>query len=333
MKMKRVTRLFVSFMLLAPAGFVANGQDAITDFLNAGVADGNKLAEAYFRPYGEMFGANLNAGWYNSAKVHGVLGFDITFQVSSTFAPSSKKNYDVNSLGLEAFEVSPGSTSIGPTIVGKSDNLPMLNPKVEGGEYASFSVPDGTGFNIFAAPMIQGAVGLPLHTEVMVRFLPKVGYKDYGSIGLWGLGVKHSIKEYIPFIKRFPIWNLSVMGAYTKLDGTGTVTYGGSEGNLEIGSSAYTVRLLGGVNLPIVAFYAGFGYSNAASTFDLMGTFNDVPGMNGAAVTNPIALKYDEGSYDFNIGTRLRFGIFAIHADYTVGEYNMVTAGFGFNFR
>ena len=54
---------------------------------------------------------------------------------------------------------------------------------------------------------------------------------------------------------------------------------------------------------------------------------------NGAAVTNPIALKYDEGSYDFNIGTRLRFGVFAIHADYTVGEYNMVTAGFGFNFR
>jgi len=102
---------------------------------------------------------------------------------------------------------------------------------------------------------------------------------------------------------------------------------------IEIGSSAYTVRLLGGVNLPIVAFYAGFGYSNAASTFDLMGTFNDVPGMNGAAVTNPIALKYDEGSYDFNIGTRLRFGVFAIHADYTVGEYNMVTAGFGFNFR
>lgn len=332
--MKRVTKLFLSFLFLAPAGFVANGQDAITDFLNAGVADGNKLAEAYFRPYGEMFGANLNAGWYNSAKVHSVLGFDITFQVSSSFAPSGKKSYDVNSLGLEVFEVAPGSTSIAPTTVGKSSNLPTLQPKVAGGEYASFSLPNGTGYNIFAAPMIQGAVGLPLHTEVMVRFLPKVGYQDYGSIGLWGVGVKHSVKEYIPLLKRLPAWNLSVLGAYTQLNGNGSVSYGSSQGSLEIGSSAYTVRLLGGVNLPIVAFYTGVGYGSAASTFDLKGTFADVPGANGSiTVTNPIALKYDEGNFDFNVGARLRLGIIAIHADYTVGEYNMVTAGVGFSFR
>ncbi len=332
--MRRISKLLFSCVALSSIAGAVQAQN-IGDFLGAGVADGNKLATAYFQPYGEMLGVTLNSGWYTSAKVHRIGGFDLTAEVTYAIAPSSTKSYDVNSLGLSSFNVAAGSSSIAPTLVGSSSNRPTLTPKVaNGNSYADFQLPNGAGYGGFALPMIQAGVGLPFHTEIMGRFVPKIDMKDYGTVSLWGLGVKHDLKDYIPFVAHVPVWNLSVMGAYTHFSSSANATYGTSTGSFDIGSDAYTARVLTGVTLPIICFYTGVGYGNTSSNFDLKGTFAGVSGAGAkTSVTNPLSLNYVASGFDFNIGTRLRLGVIGIHVDYTVGKYQTITAGIGVNFR
>nr|WP_321409900.1 DUF6588 family protein [uncultured Carboxylicivirga sp.] len=315
--------IYLSTILLLIAGNINAQKNMPLDLLKGGVNDANAIAKEYLRPYGEMLGVNLNSGWYNSAKVHKLAGFDITISGSYTTAPSSKESFDISKLTLEQLQVMDGST-IAPTMAGdKGREIAFEHKDVPGQELVSLK---GSGMNTFVSPMVQGAVGLPFHTEIMGRFMPRVEYGDYGKAYMWGLGLKHSLKDYIPFVKRIPVLQLSALAAYTHFESKLGVAGEVGNGNLETMANAYTGRILIGANLPVIAFYSGVGYGNTKSSFDVIGDFGDLP-------NNPIALDYSTGNFDFNVGMRLRLAIFSIHADYTVGDYSVITAGVGINFR
>ena len=328
--MKKI-KLLLSVALIATSVQLF-GQGQIVDFLKAGQADANALSQAYLLPYGEMLGVNLNSGWYNSAKVHKVGGFDITLSASYTKAPSSKKSFDPNNLGLTTIEATnPG---MAPTMAGDKNASMPFHLKGDPTKN-SFMTMEGAGADMFVSPMIQAAVGLPFHTEIMGRFMPKVSYGDYGDAGLWGLGVKHSIKDYIPFVKRVPFLQASVLAAYTDFNaklGVSNQGFGSNmgtgSGDLETSAGAFTSRLLIGVNVPVVSFYTGLGYGTTTSNFDIVGDFAGYE-----ETSNPIALEYKTSGFDFNAGMRIRLAIISLHADYTVGEYSVITAGIGINFR
>jgi hypothetical protein len=309
-------------------GFSALAQKNVGDLYEAYTSqtssDIQKLSQAYLKPYGETLGTNLNAGWYTSASPHKILGFDVTLMASFTMVPSSAKTFDVSKLGLQAFTVKNTPGNIAPTMSGciAESKRPVL--QLAGNDV--LTLPDGSGATAMVTPMIQAAVGLPMSTEIMIRFMPEVEIPDYGSLGLWGVGVKHSLKDYIPFVKRVPFLQLSVLGAYTNFNcNLNLNSQYISNGKLDISSNAYTGRVLIGANLPMVAFYTGLGYGNASSTFDISGNVSNLPLAMG--------LKYDKGNFDFNLGCRLRLGVLALHADYSFGEYQMVTAGVGLSFR
>lgn len=328
--MKKIKLLSIVALLATSANLFGQGQ--IVDFLKAGQADANALSEAYLLPYGEMLGVNLNSGWYNSAKVHKVGGFDITIMGSYTKAPNSKKSFDPRQIGLSENTVPQGDGNA-PTMAGSKDEsmtFSIIEPNTNT-QLTELNI-SGSGADVFISPMIQGAVGLPFHTEIMGRFMPKVSYGDFGDAGLWGLGVKHSIKDYIPFIKRIPALQASVLAAYTDFGAELNVTQdiSSNPGQLETTAGAFTTRLLIGVNIPVVAFYSGLGYGTTTSNFDLKGTFDS--GIDGD-LTDPLALEYKTSGFDFNVGMRIRLGIFSFHGDYSVGEYSVITGGFGINFR
>lgn len=297
--------------------------------------DVNLLAKEYLRPYGTILGTNLNAGWYTSAAPHKLFGFDISVMASYTKVPSNQRTFDVNKLDLTFFKLADPSEHIAPTMSKEmnNDQLPALTPQQAGLEGYDFTLPNGSdAAGVMITPMVQASVGLPFNSEVMVRFMPEVELEDYGSIKLWGIGLKHSLKDYIPFVKRVPFLQLSVLAAYTNFNGTlvmPDVDYL-SDGEVGIDSKAYTGRLLVGANFPMIAFYSGVGYGSASSDFNIAGDLHsEFASIDG----DIIALNYKEDGFDFNIGTRLRLGIIGIFVDYSVGDYKMVTAGFGFNFR
>jgi hypothetical protein len=50
-------------------------------------------------------------------------------------------------------------------------------------------------------------------------------------------------------------------------------------------------------------------------------------------VTDPINLNFDTKGLKTTLGTRISLGFFKLFADYTLQEYNTITAGIAFSFR
>ncbi len=95
--------------------------------LTGGVDDAEKMLTEYLRPLANALGANINGGWYNTAKVHQFGGFDITFTASVAFAPDEHKSYDLGQLSLQALY----DDDIANTIAGGKDIGPELRYQQE----------------------------------------------------------------------------------------------------------------------------------------------------------------------------------------------------------
>ncbi len=329
----------ITTVLVLSISFPVFSQEPLRDFFQGGVGDAKTMTDAYLKPYGEMLGTSLNAGWYNTAKVHGVLGFDVTFSVMNAMAPSSMESFDVNNLDLQNFQLQDGSPSIAPTVAGEmaKDELPKLEPKVPGGDYAEFNMPNGSGNDNLPLPMIQAAVGLPYNTEIIGRVVPEMKFGDAGKVSVLGFGLKHSLKSHIPFVKRLPFLQMSVLAGYTNFKSTNGISGSDyvdvTDGELGIESGAFTSRLLVGANFPIVSVYTGVGYGSSNSDFDVRGSYSLADNNNITIPDDPFTLKYNTSGVDFNAGMRVRIGFLALHADYTVGDYSTLTAGIGVNIR
>ena len=75
--------------------------------------DAKTVVESYIEPLGKSIGTGLNAGWYNTAKPHKPLGFDVTFTLNTVSIPNESINFDPSNI--------PGNNFSGnetPTILG-----------------------------------------------------------------------------------------------------------------------------------------------------------------------------------------------------------------------
>lgn len=354
-------RLPAIIVLIAGINISAFGQ-LEGDFLKGGIGDGMKLLEAYFSPWAKAFGAGFSGGWYNTAKPHQLGGFDITITVNTGFVPERETTFDLATLGFEHLSlVNPTGSSIAPTVAGLRDDGPELHYMRSIGEYnvevASFNSPPGTGLKFVPVPMAQIGIGLPLGSEVKVRFVPKISI-DESDVSLWGLGLMHSIMQYIPGNALLP-FDISLFGGYTKLKSNiGLSIYPDSYVNYSTYTAAdftgqkisasvegWNASLIGSFNLPVITFYGGLGYASSKTVIDITGNI-PLPTVN--EVTQPPTVIYNDSGVvkdiqgidilDFsglraNIGFRLKFAVFTIHADYTRSQYNVFTAGLGISFR
>ena len=65
------------------------------------------------------------------------------------------------------------------------------------------------------APMLQASVGLVKGTELSMRYSPNLSLGDAGTFGLWGVGLKLGVSEWIPVIEKIPVFHFSLIGGYT----------------------------------------------------------------------------------------------------------------------
>jgi hypothetical protein len=330
------------------------------DFLKSAPADGAKYLQAYISPWANAFGAGLNGGWYNTAKPHKFGGFDITIGASTGIVPTSAQTFDLSKIGLS--NSITGATGMAPSVAGPKTDGPVMSYRVNGVTLASFNAPQGVNWRYIPVPTAQVGVGLPFGTELKVRFIPKISIKD-GNVSLWGVGLVHSIMQYLPGNKLLP-FDVSLFGGFTKLQanvplslepGTPqnfTAPYSAAtsfnDQNLKVTVQALNVSAIASLNLPVITFYGGVGYCKTQTTIDIIGNFP-----TPVLVTPVAAAPYSEynntgvkkGS-DFpnmdiknfsglraNIGFRIKLAVITIHADYTRAQYNVLTAGLGISFR
>ena len=68
-------------------------------------------------------------------------------------------------------------------------------------------------------------------------------------------------------------------------------------------------------------------------TYDIEDSGGTVIGTVDETVTDPINLDFEASGVRGSLGARFNFAWFKLFADYTIQEYNTVTAGFAFSFR
>src|SRR5690554_4295180 len=179
--------------------------------------DANKLAKNYVNPFVKGFMADLNSGWYTTAKTHNKFGFDITINPSISLVPGSDEYFDFNQSDYQHLSLPNGETSL-PTLMSSSNQTTMVNVSIPYGndtyKVSEFEMPKGIAcdlpLNGVPLPMIQAGVGLPTRTDVKLRFLPNISFADTGEVSLFGMALQHDLGQYLK-ISSLPL-NIAVLG-------------------------------------------------------------------------------------------------------------------------
>ncbi|OJJ17497.1 hypothetical protein BKI52_26890 [marine bacterium AO1-C] len=239
------------------------------------------------------------------------------------------------------------------------------------GSTASLNLPDGAGAAILPLPLIQLNMGLPKGTELSIRFLPAIPIEtNEGTIesddnrfraGMWGVGIKHDFQQWIPGFNLWPIKFAVAMG-YTRtkinlnstltptnanlvIEGTSTTpdlsVY--NDQDLELKANSFYFGLLFSRKFPLLTFYGGARVESSNSSFAIKGTYPvtvEDTDTNSSTfgqqvvreITDPFNINRSFGQVSFNLGMRLKLGIFSLFVDYSQGtqQYQNITAGFGF---
>lgn len=173
-------------------------------------------ARLYAGPVLSGLSSAFSSDFFSSAAVHRPLGFTVGLRGAGAFVPGGDDTFvpvlptSVEYGGrsfADPYAPKGGAALLSPSATGAGPGL-TLAPQ---GEFRDALIADGRnpdaydvqlppGFDVPAVPLgvVEADLGLPLGTEVMVRFLPSVDLGgDIGTLRLFGLGVQHSISQWI----------------------------------------------------------------------------------------------------------------------------------------
>ena len=185
--------------------------------------------------------------------------------------------------------------------------------------------------------MANVGIGLAKNTDLKIRFVPSINIGDDGSFKMWGVGVMHDVKQWIPGIKLLP-FDLSGFFGYTRFDLNYDLTDGeitGENQRGELSMSATTIQAVISKKIAVLTVYGGVGYNIAKSNLALKGTFdiNDDGDTADNFETNPLEMDFSASGLRATAGLRVKLAVITLHADYTVQKYKALNVGFGINVR
>ena len=336
-------RLLTVFVVLSCPVLIA--QTSINTIFAAGIEDAEKFTTDYLAPFSESAIYTFSTGWYNTADAKPLGGFEISFIGSMTshkgkedkqtfiLDPNDYQNLDFVQNSGVARPVSSALGDLVGTRVFVEGEVAGVTVREE------FELPSGLsaeGLNFVPAGYLQASVGLFKGTEIKVRFLPKIKYEG-AAVGLIGFGLQHDFTKLLPADKILPVAISGVIG-YTQLNGDYDLSdsgiIDGSNQRIEAQMSTWAFNAVVSTKLPIINFYGGIGYVTGKSQTDVLGEYNVTRGpFQSETYEDPFSITEKISGVTGNIGAKLKLGFFRLHADYTIGEFNTVTAGVNFGFR
>jgi hypothetical protein len=340
--MRFFTRVLFLAGLVAGTAVQSFAQEDIDQLLSESIEDGEKLIGAYVAPVMKSVSAGLNQGWYNTAKAHKIAGIDITITANAMTIPTGDLLFKPGDLKLQKVELVPTSgqyNGYAPTLAGP--DISTAYRLKDGSSTATFDGPPGLdlkgniGKNWIPVPMAHVGIGLPKGTDLKIRYSPTIELGDEGSVKIFGLGIMHDIKQWIPGIKLLP-FDLSGFVGYTKFkletSFEGDIAGDKQKGLFEM--NATTIQALISKKFPVVTFYGGVGYNIAKSNLAMKGWYDvDEDNTRDQNEVNPIDLKFASSGPRATLGMRIKLAILTLHTDYTLQKYKCFTAGLGLSVR
>lgn len=333
------SKLICSILMLI--SFVTSySQSGIEELLSSGVDDANKFANAYTKPGSDAVIYGLASGWYNTAKVKGLGGFEISIIGGVSQINDDKTSFALNENDYNSLKFDSGSTvQQVATIFGQ--NSPDISMSIsEGGQtLGSITLPQGLGSeNIEYVPniILQASVGLPFSTEIKLRFLPEVDTKDV-STQFYGAGLQHEFSDWIPGFKLLPLAVSGFVG-YTKFEGEyrfseQSTLVSGSNQSIVTDVNSWHYALIASTKLPVINFYGSIGAVSGSAETRLKGEYEVNTGVSevqGDTLVDPLFLDTSVSGFRTTVGAKLSLAFFKLNVDYSFQEFNSLIVGINF---
>lgn len=292
---------------------------------------GQENGALYAHPVASGLGASMNSAWLHTARVRGPLEFFVGIRAMGAFVPASDERFEpvlptsvtVEELGGQTYldPYGGGEGLLTPTVAGDGPGV-VVEPQGElrqdildaGLDPRDFALAFPEGFNLPAIPLAMGQanVGLPLGTEVAVRFIPSITVSsDVGDVEAFGVGGKHSVTQWIPV--PLPV-EVAVTGGWQTFD---VGTY--------LSAESRTVGVAASRELGPVEIYGSGAWEE--SDVDISYTVEN-PNLPEQGTEVAFSEKGDNSSR-FTVGASLELAVVKLTADYTASEYDVVTASLG----
>lgn len=351
--------LFFALLLTIFISRNANAQYNFEQLIRSGPADAQKLVEAYANPLLYGLGLGMNSGWTNTAQTIGPLHFDLRIMATGSLVPPSKQTFDVTSIGLSS-NLRPSDPALirSPTFTGDNkNNGPWMDLyDANNNKLISFELPSAVIRDLVPTPQVQLTVGLPANTEVMIRAAPKIRLgKHYGSISLFGLGIKHNlIKDFFPGAKTKTPFDLSILGGYNTLNYSMPLSLQPLEGMVpendaqvadfstqQIYARFHNILFQATISKQFSVFtpFASLGYSISMARLGLEGNYPIVNSIRDNQIayityTDPFQIeKTYLKTFRGDIGFQIKLPVIRIYGSYGFsGGYGMLSGGIGLGF-
>ncbi|MBI5473046.1 MAG: hypothetical protein HY961_11950 [Ignavibacteriae bacterium] len=233
-------RTYLAAVCLGIASFMSNTVAAQTQFEVTIKQFDVESVRGYVQPIGDMFGANMNAGLYHSAKIP-ANGFHIRVDLvgAATIIGDEQRAY--NAKLPAGFVPETGSYKTATVFGGKGTTFRDVNSGLE------YKGSDGI-FNtrVFPLLMPQLSIGSFFGTEISLRYMstPTLGSGKFPSTTLFGLGLRHSVSQHLnlPF-------DVGVGAYYSSFSAGSLIESEGGAVNVQLSKEFSFVTLYGGVAL------------------------------------------------------------------------------------
>jgi len=347
--MKRIYTFLLALTLVFST-FSAKAQLDIGFLLEAGANDANTYLSNYMAPAFRGLGFGMNGGWYQTAKPHKSLGFDLSVSLIASQVPAADEFFTFNNSEFENFYFAGGNSVQVPTMFGPNlgaDDLPQLTVRdfsdidSDGDlqeDLIRISAPTGLGlqegdlgdilpFNAVPVPMVQLGVGLVKGTDLKVRFIPEQTIGDDATISLMGFGLLHDVTQWLPGENIFPL-SLSVFAGFTQLN-TEIFLDDSKTQSMSLEANSFTGQVIASKKILFFTPYVGLGFASSTSNVDLLGRFET----ENSVLTDPLSFEYEDSGFRANAGLTLELAVIRLNVDYAFQEYNTLTVGFGISIR
>ncbi len=269
----------------------------------------SQLTEAnaieYARPFATTLGTAMNSNGYYSADIPAMFSFSLSFRGMYILIPESQKNFTptFNELGYQASKETA---------------------TIYGDRGAAYAGPEGyivmpPGINQSGIPVAYPQIGASfMGTQVILRYLPSISIGDENDLSMFGIGVAHSISQYIPL---FPV-DLAAQFMYNNIEITGIMKLS------NIAFNAHASKTFG-----IITPYFGLQYEN--TSLDLSYTIKGDPqnGDPSLRTDRDVTVSIDgDNNFRATVGAALKLAVVVLNADFSLSAQPVVSGGLTFAF-
>jgi len=329
MTLLRYSAAFVLGILLCTASLpAAHAQDDVEEALSA---IGQQYAGNYLQPVSDALGAGLNSGLFRTAKVGsgGILpGIDLYIGVAA-MGVSTAGSDDSFRLSTDQVTINEGTAQERTLLIEYPDrDLPTAFGENESpGEAEIRDAETNVKVGDVALPaslldtplaptvVPQVGIGTVFGTDAQVRFLPETEISNYGSVGLTGVALRHSVSQYVPLL---PV-DLAVQGSWQQLD------ISGPEQDDILETTAWALNAQVSKSFTLATLYGGLQYETTDVDVEYQFTAPD-------GGTSTLRLDQDASTNVRALaGVSFSLAVVRLNVDYAIGANNTVTAGLGLN--